>query len=70
MTDGWTVQNVNARILKPLIHKRNNIYYLSYAVGYPSTTEYCTSNSNKDHGPIAGDKRQAGELRNQPSGNN
>jgi beta-xylosidase len=41
------VQNVNARNFfeAPWIHKRNNIYYLSYAVGYPSTTEYCTSNS-------------------------
>lgn len=29
----------------PWIHKRNDTYYLSYAAGYPSTTEYSTSKS-------------------------
>ena len=29
----------------PYIHKRNGVYYLSYAAGYPSRTEYCTSKS-------------------------
>ncbi len=27
------------------LHKRDDIYYLSYAAGYPSTTEYATSES-------------------------
>lgn len=29
----------------PYIHKRNGIYYMSYAAGYPETIDYATSNS-------------------------
>ena len=31
----------------PFIHKRNDIYYLTYAAGYPSRTEYAISKSIK-----------------------
>lgn len=45
------VQTLNAKNLfeAPWIHKRNDTYYLSYAAGFPSTTEYSTSKSI--HGP-------------------
>ncbi len=41
------VQTVTAKNFfeAPWIHKRNGIYYFSYAAHYPSTTEYSTSKS-------------------------
>ena len=45
------VQTVSAKNFfeAPFIHKKDGIYYLTYASGYPSTTEYSTSGSI--HGP-------------------
>lgn len=42
-----SVKTVNAKNFfeAPWIHKRNDTYYLSYAAGYPSTTQYSTSKS-------------------------
>lgn len=43
------VETVNATDFfeAPWVHKKDNLYYLSYASGYPSTTAYSTSNSIK-----------------------
>ncbi len=43
------VETVNAKEFfeAPWIHKKDNLYYLSYASGYPSTTKYCTGTSIK-----------------------
>jgi len=42
-----TVQTVNARDFfeAAWVHKKDDLYYLSYASGYPSTTKYSTSTS-------------------------
>lgn len=40
-----TTVNVPAFTEAPYLHKRNNIYYLSYASGWPETIAYATSNS-------------------------
>ncbi|MBN1601340.1 MAG: glycoside hydrolase family 43 protein [Chitinispirillaceae bacterium] len=42
-----SVETVNAKDFfeAPWIHKRDKLYYLSYASGYPSTTKYCTGSS-------------------------
>lgn len=42
-----SVKTVNVRDFfeAPWVHKKNGVFYLSYASGYPSTTKYSTSNS-------------------------
>jgi beta-xylosidase len=40
-----TTVNIPAFTEAPYLHKRNNMYYLSYASGWPETIAYATSNS-------------------------